>query len=186
MFNDELEFEKAFVQALKNSGWTGGILNHPTEKELIDNWAEILFNNNKQIDRLNNVPLSETEKQQLLDQITELKTPYMINNFINGKDVTIIRDNPLDELHKGKEVSLKIYDRNEIAAGSSKYQIAEQPIFNKIIPEAKDRRGDIMLLINGMPLFHIELKRSNTSIKKATTQIEKYSDEGIYGKGIFQ
>lgn len=186
MYNDELEFEKDLVNALKNSGWTGGVLKNPTEKELIDNWAEILFQNNKQIDRLNNIPLSETEMQQLIDKINELKTPYMLNNFINGKDVSIIRDNPLDELHKGKEISLKIYDRNEIAAGSSKYQIAEQPIFNKIIPEAKDRRGDIMLLINGMPLFHIELKRSNTSIKKATTQIEKYSDEGIYSKGIFQ
>ena len=186
MYSDELEFEKDLIEALKNSGWTGGVLKHPTEKELLDNWAEILFQNNKQIDRLNNIPLSEGEKQQLIDKITDLKTPYMINNFINGKDVSIIRDNPLDELHKGKEISLKIYDRNEIAAGSSKYQIAEQPIFNKLIPEARDRRGDIMLLINGMPLFHIELKRSNTSIKKATTQIEKYSDEGIYSKGIFQ
>ena len=42
-----------------------------------------------------------------------------------------------------------------------------------------------MLLINGMPLFHIELKRSNISIKQATYQIEKYAHEGIYS-GIFQ
>ena len=58
MYNDELEFEKDLVNALKKSGWVGGVLSHPTEKELIDNWAEILFNNNKQVDRLNNVPLS--------------------------------------------------------------------------------------------------------------------------------
>ena len=186
MYNDELDFEKDFIQALVKSGWVGGVLSHPTEKELIDNWATILFNNNKQIDRLNNVPLSDGEMQQLIDKITELKTPYMLNNFINGKDVSIVRDNPLDPLHKGKEISLKIYDRNEIAAGSSKYQIAEQPIFNKSYYEMKDRRGDLMLLINGMPLFHIELKRSNTSIKQATTQIEKYSSEGIFSKGIFQ
>lgn len=186
MYNDELEFEKDFVKALQKSGWVGGVLSQPTEKDLIDNWADILFNNNKQIDRLNDVPLSDGEKQQLIDKITELKTPYMLNNFINGKDVSIIRDNPLDPIHLGKEISLKIYDRNEIAAGSSKYQIAEQPIFNKVIPESKDRRGDLMLLINGMPLFHIELKRSNVSIKKATTQIEKYSEEGIFSKGIFQ
>ena len=37
--------------------------------------------------------------------------------------------NPADKLHYGKEVSLKIYDRMEIAARQSRYQIAEQPLF---------------------------------------------------------
>lgn len=43
------------------------------------------------------------------------------------KPLPVKRDNPADELHFGKEVSLKIYDRQEIAAGQSRYQIAEQP-----------------------------------------------------------
>ena len=41
-----------------------------------------------------------------------------------------------------------------------------------------------MLLINGMPLIHIELKKSNIPISQATTQIEKYSYEGVFD-GIF-
>ena len=81
---------------------------------------------------------------------------------------------------KEKEISLKIYDRQEIAAGQSRYQIAEQPIFNKKSSILNDRRGDIMLLINGMPLFHIELKRSNVNIIEATNQIEKYAHEGVF------
>ena len=105
--------------------------------------------------------------------------------FINGKTVSITRDNKDDIQHFGKEVSLKIYDRHEIAGGKSRYQIAEQPIFKRNSPILNNRRGDIMLLINGMPLFHIELKRSNISIKQATYQIEKYAHEGIYS-GIFQ
>lgn len=47
----------------------------------------------------------------------------------------------------------------EIAAGQSRYQIVEQPIFKRHDKVLQDRRGDIMLLINGMPVFHIELKR---------------------------
>jgi hypothetical protein len=69
--------------------------------------------------------------QQIMEQITALRTPLRLNGFINGKTVAITRDNPADTLHCGKEVSLKIYDRHEIAAGQSRYQIAQQP---KYIP----------------------------------------------------
>ena len=46
-FDYELDFEEALIKLLKNNGWTGKMLNYPTEAQLIKNWAEILFNNNK-------------------------------------------------------------------------------------------------------------------------------------------
>ena len=67
--------------------------------------------------------------QQIVEQIRELRTPLKLNGFINGKTVSVKRDNPDDKAHFGKEVSLKIYDRMEIAAGQSRYQIVQQPIF---------------------------------------------------------
>lgn len=183
-FDNELEFEKALVSELVANGWTNGILKNPTEKDLLDNWAQILFENNRQKDRLNDYPLTETEMQQIIEQITNLRTPLKLNGFINGKTISIKRDNENDIEHLGKEISLKIYDRAEIAAGESRYQIAEQPIFNKKSSILNNRRGDLMLLINGMPLIHIELKKSNIPISQATTQIEKYSYEGVFD-GIF-
>lgn len=185
MYNDELLFEHDLIEALKRNGWTDGILNHPTEEDLIDNWAKILFENNRQIDRLGDYPLTNSEMQQIIENLNSLRIPLKINNFINGRTISITRDNKDDKLHFGKEVSLKIYDRQEIAAGQSRYQIAEQPIFKSKSPILNDRRGDLMLLINGMPLFHIELKRSNAKVKEATNQIEKYAFEGIY-RGIYQ
>ena len=186
MYTSELNFEADFIKSLQENGWTDGVLKNPTEKDLLDNWAKILFENNRQQDRLSDYPLTETEMQQVVDKINELKYPIKLNSFINGRTISIIRDNPDDVLHKGKEISLKIYDRQEIAAGQSRYQIAEQPIFKKKSPILNDRRGDVMLLINGMPLFHIELKKSNVSIIQATNQIEKYSHEGLYNSGIYQ
>lgn len=186
MYNDELKFEADFVRSLQENGWTDGVLKNPTEKDLLDNWARILFENNRQQDRLSDYPLTDTEMQQVIDKINELKYPVKLNSFINGRTISIVRDNPNDILHKGKEISLKIYDRQEIAAGQSRYQIAEQPIFNKKSSVLNDRRGDIMLLINGMPLFHIELKKSNVDVKQATNQIEKYSHEGVFSSGIYQ
>ena len=183
-FEKEADFERALIAALQSYGWEKQIIYRPTEKELIQNWANILFENNRGIDRLNDCPLIPEEMDELIEQIRELRTPLALNGFINGKTVAIIRKNPQDKLHYGKEVSLKIYDRMEIAAGQSRYQIVEQPVFPRHEKVLQDRRGDLMLLINGMPVFHIELKRSGVPVQEAVNQIEKYAHEGVFS-GLF-
>ncbi|MBX4134183.1 type I restriction endonuclease subunit R [Frischella sp. Ac48] len=183
-FKTEAQFEQAFIDVLTQKGWEQEILKNKTEAQLLQNWATILFENNRQQDRLNDVPLTNTEMQQIIEQIKELKTPIKLNGLINGKTIAIKRDNPLDTLHFGKEVSLKIYDRQEIAAGQSRYQIVQQPKFERGSPLRNDRRGDVMLLINGMPVIHVELKRSGIPVSQAVNQIEKYSKEGIFS-GLF-
>lgn len=184
VFDKEKDFEAALIKILTEHGWEKEILKNPSKKDLLQNWATILFHNNQGIDRLNGQPLTDSEMQQILEQIEELRTPLKLNGFINGKSITIVRDNPLDKLHLGKEVSLKIYDRREIAAGQSRYQIVEQPEFPTKSKLLNNRRGDLMLLINGMPVIHIELKRSGIPVCQASYQIEKYTHEGVF-TGLF-
>lgn len=184
IFRKEADFEEALIKVLTEKGWEKEVLRHPTEQDLIQNWAKILYDNNRGIDRLNNYPLTDGEMQQIIEQITELRTPLKLNGFINGKTVSIKRDNPDDRLHLGTEISLKIYDRREIAAGQSRYQIVQQPVFPSKSKMLNDRRGDLMLLINGMPVIHIELKRSGVPVSQAYNQIEKYSYEGVF-TGLF-
>ena len=183
-FHKESDFEQALIELLSKKGWELDVLKNPTEEDLINNWANILFENNRDIDRLNDFPLTDGEMQQIIEQITMLRTPLKLNGFINGKTVAITRDNPDDKLHFGKEISLKIYDRREIAAGQSRYQIIQQPEFKSKSKILNDRRGDLMLLINGMPVLHIELKRCGVSVSQAHNQIEKYAHEGIF-TGLF-
>lgn len=183
-FKYESDFEETLINLLSNKGWEKDVIKYPTESELLQNWANILFDNNRGIDRLNNYPLTEGEMQQVLEQINSLRTPIKLNEFINGKTVSIKRDNPDDLEHLGKEISLKIYDRREIAAGQSRYQIVQQPVFPSKTKILNDRRGDLMLLINGMPVIHIELKKSGVPVSQACNQIEKYSKEGIF-TGLF-
>lgn len=183
-FEKEADFEKSLIAALQSYGWEKEVICNPTEKDLIKNWADILFENNRNIDRLNDCPLIEEEMDELLEQVKNARTPHAINGFINGKTVAITRKNPEDKLHYGKEVSLKIYDRQEIAAGQSRYQIVEQPQFHRHEEVLQDRRGDLMLLINGMPVFHIELKKTGVPVQEAVNQIEKYAHEGVY-TGLF-
>ena len=183
-FTKESVLEAALIEELSKKGWESEVIKNPSEQDLLQNWAEILFANNKGIDRLNGVALTQGEMQQIIEQINSLKSPLKLNGFINGKTVSIVRDNPDDKLHFAKEISLKIYDRAEIAAGQSRYQIVQQPIFKTKSKVLNDRRGDLMLLINGMPLIHIELKRSGVSAGEACNQIEKYSREGVFS-GLF-
>ena len=183
-FATEAAFENAVIHELTQRGWEEEVLKNKTEQDLLDNWAQILFENNRELDKLNEVPLTQGEMQQVLEQITELRTPLKLNGFINGKTVAITRDNPDDKLHFGKEVSLKIYDRHEIAAGQSRYQIVQQPRFARGSKVLNDRRGDMLLLINGMPLIHMELKKSGVPVSQAYNQIEKYAHEGIF-RGLF-
>ena len=183
-FSKEADFEEAMIAILSEKSWEKAILKNYTEEQLLQNWANILFENNKGIDRLNDYPLTDGEMRQILEQIGTLKTPLKLNGFINGRSVTITRDNVDDKQHFGKEVSLKIYDRWEIAAGQSRYQIAQQPKFSTKSKLLNDRRGDLMLLINGMPVIHIELKKSGVPVSRACYQIEKYAGEGVF-TGLF-
>ncbi len=184
-FAKEADFESAVIHELRQRGWGDlPVINNPTEADLLANWRQILLENNRGKDRLNEVPLTDSEMQQIMEQITALRTPLRLSGFINGKTVSITRDNPADALHFGKEVSLKIYDRHEIAAGQSRYQIVQQPKYTRGSPLLNDRRGDLLLLINGMPVIHLELKRSGVPVMVAYNQIQKYSHEGIF-TGLF-
>ena len=184
IFAKESDFEEAVITQLRRYGWEE-VLSYVDEAALIDNWAQILFDNNCDENHLNYSPLTATEKQQLLTKIRETRYPCALNEFINGGCVLIKRDNPDDAAHLGQEIALKIYNRTEIAAGSSRYQIVRQPRFDAAENLLSPRRGDLLLLINGMPVIHIELKRSGVPVSQACNQIERYSRENLFRGNLF-
>lgn len=181
-FTKELAFEEALTEHLLHHGWNE-VIKNPTEEDLVKNWARILYDNNRSIDRLGNHPLTDSEMQQVIDKVNGCASPYDTNRFINGQQVSILRDCEGSENY-GKEVYLKIFDPTEISAGQSRYQIVRQPRF-KTSEALGDRRGDVMLLINGMPVIHVELKRSKVDVSQACFQIKRYTHEGIFAHGIF-
>ena len=183
-FDKELDFEKALCELLCQHGWNEVLMNK-TEEELIQNWADIIYDNNRKLDELGNYPLTKTEMKQILDIVESKPLPYDKNIFINGEQVIITRDNAADTVNFGKPVYLKIFDAKEIRAGQSRYQIVRQPRLRTSHPLAGNRRGDIMLLINGMPVIHIELKRSGVDVSQAAFQIKRYTHEGVFAHGIF-
>lgn len=177
--NGELNFEEDFIKLLQEVGWESKVIKNPTEKDLIENWKQILFENNKK--DLNNIPLSDTEMEQIINHIRiHCTTPDKSHHFINGENFAIKRDNDSADTEKaGKEIYLTLYNRAEIGGGNSRYQIVEQPQF-LTGKDYRNRRGDVLLLINGMPVIHIELKAKGVDVLEATTQFERYAKDGVF------
>ncbi|PRQ11646.1 DEAD/DEAH box helicase [Corynebacterium sp. 13CS0277] len=177
----EAAFEDAVIEALTlRHGWSKQVLEYPSVSDLVDNWAQIIFKNNSESRRLNGVPLSAGEKQQLVDKVAALSTPADVQRFLQGEETQIIRDHPDDPEHRGKLISLKIFDPKEVAGGDSTYQIARQPILPRAHKRDKDRRGDFMLLVWGVPVIHVELKNHGHDVTEATGQIHKYLQSNIF------
>lgn len=176
----ELNFEADFVDALKHAGWENTVLKNKTVPELIDNWRDIIFARNR--DALNNVPLSDAEMDRLMELMrSQASTPVDANHVIDGKREIVVKrdDDSPDTAHQGKDVYINLFNPYEIAGGSTRYQIAEQVEF-ELPKEVHDRRGDVTLLINGIPMIHIELKASGVDVSEAYEQIIKYSGEHVF------
>ena len=60
-FEKESAFELALCHLLSEHGWSSEVLVQPTEEELVQNWADIIFDMNRDRERLGNYPLTPTE-----------------------------------------------------------------------------------------------------------------------------
>ena len=152
-----------------------------TEADLWRNFKYILEQNNK--DRLNGEPLSDTEFEQVKNQL-QFSSFYKAGEWLvgeNGKvQVHVQRDT--ERLH------LVVMNHEHIAGGSSVYEVINQhSALNDSesgSTSSRDRRFDVTLMINGLPMIHIELKNKQHSYMDAFWQIKKYIGEGKF-TGIF-
>ena len=148
------------------------------EADLWDNLREKLNRNN--IDKLQGIPLTDGEMSQvksfLLDQAT---TTYKAARWLSGEhqvaQIPILRD----DAALG-EVSLMAVNSREVAGGSSSYEVINQYQAVKGDGSERNRRFDVTLLINGLPLIHIELKNRDHPFMEAFRQITKYCEEGKF------
>lgn len=82
-FVRESDFETALCELLPRHGWTEEVIMNPTEDDLIRNWADIIYSNNRERHHLGNYPLTESEMRQVITQFENAATPYAINKLIS-------------------------------------------------------------------------------------------------------
>lgn len=152
-----------------------------TEEDLWANFRYILEQNNK--DRLDGKGLSDSEFEQVKNQL-QFSSFYKAGEWLVGENgkvmVHVQRDT--EKLH------LVVMNHEHIAGGSSVYEVINQYKALKSddgdSTDVRDRRFDVTLMINGLPMIHIELKNKQHSYMDGFWQIKKYIGEGKF-TGIF-
>lgn len=176
----ESEMEKLLIEQLccDVSQWTYRD-DIRTEADLWDNLRQKLNQNN--IALLDGVPLTDEEMNQVKEFIRDqAETTYKAARWLAGEhrvaQIPVVRE----DASKGI-ISLIAINNREVAGGKSSYEVINQ--YRSTIEEsggARDRRFDVTLLINGLPLIHIELKNQDHPFMDAYRQIKKYGEEGKF------
>lgn len=172
-YQSEAELEKEFIRMLSEQGYT--YLNIHTEAELIANLRE-------RIEKLNNYEFSNTEWERFFQdclanenekQDIAKKTAKIQEDYVQ----VLKRDDGLSK-------NIALIDKKNIHNNS--LQVINQYVINKSEGACHDNRYDVTVLVNGLPLVHIELKRRGVKLREAFNQINRYERDSFWaGSGLF-
>ncbi len=149
-----------------------------TEEQLWENFKYILEQNNKA--KLNDTPLSDSEFAKIKNDISHASF-YDAGKWLVGENGRVFV-----HIQRGNEaIHLQVLNNEHIAGGTSVYEVINQyQAFADESRDDRDRRFDVTLLINGIPMIHIELKNKDHSYMDGYRQIKKYIGEGKF-HGLF-
>jgi len=159
----ERELEGRLIEQLVNLGY---------KQVKIKDETDLLSNLKSQLEIHNNLKLSEKEFKQILNYINKG------NIFERAK---ILRDRVPYTADNGEGKTVELI--NQVHWCQNRYQVA-----NQITMEGKYKnRYDVTILVNGLPLVQIELKRRGLELKEAFQQTNRYQRHSYQaGNGLFQ
>jgi type I restriction enzyme R subunit len=168
-YQSEAEMEADFIKRLTNQAY---------EYLTITSEAELIANLRRQLEKLNGITFTDSEWRDFFAR--HLGNP---NEGIVEKTRTIQEDHrKVMEREDGSTVNVMLIDKDDIHNNSLQ-------VINQYVPEggAHENRYDVTILVNGLPLVHIELKRRGVDIKEAFNQIRRYNRESFWaGCGLFE
>lgn len=171
-YQSESELEKEFIRMLTEQGYEYLTIHH--EKDLITNLRT-------QLEKLNSYHFSETEWDRFFkDSIANQ------NEGIVEKTRKIQEDN-VQALKRddGSTKNITLIDKKNIH--NNFLQVINQYVIGESDGAKHDNRYDVTILVNGLPLVHIELKRRGVSIREAFNQINRYQRDSFWaGSGLFE
>lgn len=168
-YQSEAEMEADFIGQLERQAY---------ERVNITCEADLIANLRRQLERLNNICFTDSEWRSFFAE--HLGNP---NHGIVEKTRTIQEDNRKTIVREdGSTANITIIDKANIHNNHLQ-------VINQYVPQggAYDNRYDVTILVNGLPLVHVELKRRGVSIKDAFNQINRYKRESFWsGCGLYE
>ncbi len=168
-YQSEAELEKAFIELLEKQAYT--FLNIRTDKDLVNNLR-------LQLEKLNNYQFTEKEWKYFFE--SKIANP---NSNIEDK-TRLIQEDYIQALtcEDGSLRNIYLIDKKNIHNN-------QLQVINQYETEAGKRatRYDVTILVNGLPLVHIELKKRGVSLQEAFNQIDRYTRESFWAdSGLYE
>ncbi|NLC87281.1 MAG: type I restriction endonuclease subunit R [Clostridiaceae bacterium] len=168
-YQSEAALEKEFIRMLTEQGY----------EYLQIHDSETLINNLRhQLELLNDYKFSESEWNRFFN-----------NNIANNNDGIVektrkIQEDHIQVLKKDDGTSKNIYLLDKKNIHNNRMQVINQYVEND---GNHDNRYDVTVLVNGLPLVHIELKRRGVALKEAFNQINRYQRDSFWaGSGLYE
>ena len=168
-YQSEADLEREFIKNLQNQGY---------EYLNIHNEEELIINLKNKLEKLNNIIFSEKEWERFFKEKIANKNESIIEKTRTIQEDYIksfTRDN-------GTLINISLIDKKNIHNN-----------FLQVINQYEEENGnhntryDVSILVNGLPLIHIELKRRGVAIREAFNQINRYQRDSFWaGSGLFE
>ena len=171
-YESEAALEKEFIRLLGEQGYT--YLPIHSETELIANLRE-------RLEELNKYKFSETEWDRFFNQCIANPNDHIVEKSIK------IQEDFVQVLKRDDNMSknITLIDRKNIH--NNRLQVINQYVIGQAEGATYDNRYDVTILVNGLPLVHVELKRRGVAIREAFNQIERYQRDSFWaGSGLFE
>ncbi len=171
-YQSEAALERAFIKLLSEQGY---------EDKVIHSNDELVSNLRAQLEKLNNFKFSDNEWERFFSQ-------NIANSKFGIEDKTrIIQEDNVQVLKRddGTSKNITIIDKKNIHNNS--LQVINQYVVSTDDGAKHDNRYDVTILVNGLPLVHVELKRRGVPIREAFNQINRYQRDSFWaGSGLYE
>ena len=171
-YESEAVLEKEFIRLLSEQGYT--YLPIHSETELIANLRE-------RLEELNKYKFSDTEWERFFTSVIANPNEHIVEKTAKIQEdfVQVLKRD--DSMTK----NIMLIDRKNIH--NNRLQVINQYVIGQAEGAAYDNRYDVTILVNGLPLVHVELKRRGVAIREAFNQIERYQRDSFWaGSGLFE
>ena len=167
-YQSEAQLEQALLVQLQQQAY---------ERIDIHTEADLISNLRAKLQALNHYTFSDPEWQRFLDGVIARSNSSIIDK------TTLIQEDPVQLLERddGSAKNIMLIDKHHV------HNNALQVINQYCTAGSRSNRYDVTILVNGLPMVHVELKRRGIDIRQAFNQIERYQRDSFWaGSGLFE
>ena len=171
-YQSEAALEQAFIQQLTQQGY----IYLPVHTE-----AELTANLRRQLEALNHYNFTDSEWDRFFHEVLANPNEHIVEKTRKVQEdfVQVLRRDD------GTSKNITLLDKKNIHTNA--LQVINQYTVSRDQGAHHDNRYDVTILVNGLPLVHVELKRRGVAIREAFNQIDRYQRDSFWsGCGLFE